>query len=319
MIDNSRYNLIMREYAARRLETATQVRSRTMEVIESVPGYRELDESIASYGVSAAKKMILGCMEDSSEIDSTIDHLTRMKKDLMVAAGFPSDYLEPVYVCPLCQDTGYRGDEKCTCLKKAIAESLFSENNLSALTKENNFEKLSYEFYQGEDLAHFKNAVQSCRDFVDKFTIDYNNLLFYGTVGTGKSFLSLCIAKELLERGYSVIYFSSSELFRVLSDVMFGRDDRTVLKSVRDNLYGAELLIIDDLGTELTNSASAAQLFSLLNERHIHSKPTIISTNLNLNELQERYADRIFSRLLERYSFLKISGPDVRRIQKFGQ
>lgn len=318
MIDNSRYKLIMREYADRRLQSENELRRRTLEVIESVPGYKELDESIASYSVSLTKRIIHGDEKAASDIDATIDHLTEMKTELMVAAGFPADYLEPVYVCPMCKDTGYVGDEKCTCLRKAISASLFKETNISALIEENNFERLSYEFYQGEDLAHFKNAVQSCRDFVDKFTIDYKNLLFYGTVGTGKSFLSLCIAKELLERGYSVIYFSSSELFRVLSDVMFGRDDRTVLNSIRESLYGSDLLIIDDLGTELTNSASATQLFSLLNERHLHSKPTIISTNLNLNELQERYADRIFSRLLERYSFLKISGPDVRRIRKFG-
>ena len=148
------------------------------------------------------------------------------------------------------------------------------------------------------------------------FNSDYHNLFFYGTVGTGKSFLSGCVAKELIESGHSVIYFSATGLFDLLSKNSFDYKNREELRETYADLYQCDLLIIDDLGTELTNQFVTSQLFALLNERHMGKKATIISTNLSLEELRNRYSERIFSRITSHYEICKLSGQDIRMYKK---
>ena len=145
---------------------------------------------------------------------------------------------------------------------------------------------------------------------------DYHNLFFYGTVGTGKSFLSGCIASELLESGHSVIYFSASGLFDALARYAFDSRAKEALSGFYEDLYHCDLLIIDDLGTEMTNTFVASQLFSCLNERHLRKNATIISTNLSLEELRDRYSDRVFSRITSHYDLCKLTGPDIRMCKK---
>jgi DNA replication protein DnaC len=132
----------------------------------------------------------------------------------------------------------------------------------------------------------------------------------------GKSFLSCCIAKELLDKGYSVLYFSSSQLFDTLKESDFGKDSKENLYTSKEDIYNCDLVVIDDLGTELTNSYISAKLFSLLNERILRGKSTIISTNLSLMELRDLYSDRIFSRISTKYKLCKLSGPDIRIYKK---
>jgi DNA replication protein DnaC len=179
-----------------------------------------------------------------------------------------------------------------------------------------NFSTLSYDYYQGEDLERFKGAVKISKDFIEKFKQDYHNILFYGTVGTGKSFLSGCIASELLKDGVSVIYFSAAGLFESLARYTFDTKEKEALSAFYQDLYNCELLIIDDLGTEITNTFVASQLFSCLNERNLRSRSTIISTNLSLEEMRDRYSDRVFSRITSSYTICKLTGKDIRMIKK---
>ena len=220
------------------------------------------------------------------------------------------------YQCSDCKDTGYIGNEKCHCFKKQIITLLYQQSNIQEMLKENNFSTLSYEFYTDEDLTHFQNAVKTCKDFIDCFNSDYHNLFFYGTVGTGKSFLSGCVAKELMDQGSSVIYFSSTALFEKLSQMSFDYNAKDELADLYEDLYSCDLLIIDDLGTKLTNNFSSSQFFSCLNERILRKKSIIISTNLSLQELRDRYSDRIFSRITSNFKLCKITGPDIRMYKK---
>jgi DNA replication protein DnaC len=158
--------------------------------------------------------------------------------------------------------------------------------------------------------------VQICQSFIKLFDKDYQNLFFYGTVGTGKSFLSCCVAKELMDRGSLVIYFSSSQLFDTLSKSTFDKDSKEAISGISEDICDCDLLIIDDLGTELTNSFVSSQLFSCLNNRHLRKKSTIITTNLSLGELRDRYSDRIFSRITSNYKVCKLTGHDIRMLKK---
>ena len=239
-----------------------------------------------------------------------------MKQELLTGAGFPEEYLSPVYDCPDCKDTGYIGSEKCHCFKQAIIDLLYEQSGIRSMLEKENFSSLSYDYYQGEDLERFKKNVTTAKNFIKTFDSDYHNLFFYGTVGTGKSFLSGCIAKELIEKGFSVIYFSAAGLFETLSRNMFDYKNTEELRSLHEDLYGCDLLIIDDLGTECINNATASMFFSLLNERHLNQKATIISTNLFLEDIQNRYSERIFSRIMNQYISLKFTGPDIRRLKR---
>ena len=318
-LTNLQYDSIIREYDQRRLRNERDNDERIAYINEHLPEYKSLGDEIASLGVTQTAKYLSGDANALSGISEQIDLLSKRRTKLLVDAGYPEDYLTVRYDCPDCKDTGYIDGKKCHCLKQTIVNLLYSQSNISELLKEDNFDSLSFDYYEGEDLVRFKSAAASAHSFADNFDRDYQNLLFYGTVGTGKSFLSCCIAKELLDSGHYVLYFSAVELFEVLSDAMFNRDSSNNPGNMRGEIYDCDLLIIDDLGTELTNSAVATQLFSLLNERHLRHRSTIISSNLSLEDLRDRYEDRIFSRLAQRYKIFRINGPDIRRIKKTDQ
>lgn len=315
-LSNQQYDSIMREYKQKQIRADEDLTLRTQEIYEAIPEYRALDEAIADFALKETMRLLSGEAGDINKSNTYIDELSLKKKELLLRSGYPEDYLTIHYECPDCHDTGFIGNEKCHCFIEASKSLLEANSNLRSILKDDNFSNISYKYYEGEDLERFKSTVDRCHKFVDNFDSQYENLLFYGTVGTGKSFLSGCIARELIISNHSVMYYSAGELFKLLTDVMFDRGDRTVLEPLRKDIYNADLLIIDDLGTELTNSATVAELFSLINERNLFERSTIISTNLGFQDLQERYADRIFSRLLEQYSFYKFSGPDIRRIRK---
>ena len=315
-LTNSQYDMILREYEAKQNRNRHLLEERTAYVYEHVEGYREIEESISSVSVEQGKKLLAGDDTALTELKSILADFSSMKKQLLSSAGLPDNYLEPVYDCPDCKDTGYLGIKKCHCFKNREITLLYEQSGIREMLENENFSALSYEYYLGEDLLRFQNAVTTCRNFINNFNSDYHNLFFYGTVGTGKSFLSGCIAKELIESGHSVIYFSASGLFDTLSKIKFDYRNTEELHKAYEDLFQCDLLIIDDLGTEYTNNFINSQLFSLINDRHLAKKAVIISTNLSLEDFRNRYSDRIFSRITSNYEICKITGPDIRMHKK---
>ncbi len=306
----------MRIYDERQLMHQHERNARLSEIREALPGYETLEREESALFLQKADLLLDGRSEDARRITEDIALIRAKKANLLSRGGYPADYLDIHYTCPQCRDTGYIDGVKCACFRQASVSLLYEQSGIRELLKQDNFDVLSYEYYGGEDLTRFQNAVTTCKNFVRNFNSDYHNLFFYGTVGTGKSFLSGCVAKELIEKGNLVIYFSATRLFNELSRCAFQRDNREELSGFLDDLFGCDLLIIDDLGTELTNSFVASQLFSCLNERHLRKKATIISTNLSLQELSDRYSERIFSRITSSYEICKLSGPDIRMYKK---
>ena len=156
-----------------------------------------------------------------------------------------------------------------------------------------------------------EDTLRICHRFIDAFGTEFQNLFFYGSVGVGKTYLSTCIAREIMNREFSVLYFSAPQLFSALSQSKFDRTDVDA-KNMNDYIFNCDLLIIDDLGSEYTNSFIAAQFFSCINERLLHRKSTIISTNLSLESIADLYTERSFSRITSSYTLLKIIGDDIR-------
>ena len=320
-LTRAQHDSIIRKYEHTRDLNRQLAEERRETVYKTIPEYRQLEESVSTISVLTARRMLEGDERALEELRSRLADISAQKKQLLQQHSFAPDYLEPLYSCPDCQDTGYITDsdghkKKCPCFRRQEMSILYEQSNIQNIFAKENFSTLSYEYYQGDDLRRFENTVNLCQNFVQNFKQGYHNLFFYGTVGTGKSFLSGCIANELLKASHSVIYFSAMGLFDTLARYAFDSSAKGELQVFHEDLYGCDLLIIDDLGTEVTNSFVTSQLFACLNERHMRQKATIISTNLSLEELRDRYSDRVFSRITSNYSLCKLTGPDIRIYKK---
>ena len=253
-----------------------------------------------------------------------IRRLSAQKTALLVSAGYPRDYLEPHFRCPDCQDTGYIGTQKCHCFRQAIIDLLYTQSNLREFLDTENFSRFSLDYYSTGIVDRVtglnakqtaRRALDECRRFVKTFDTSFENLFLYGDTGLGKTFLSHCIARELLDTTHSVIYFSAFRLFELFADATFGKSSGELPEELEHHIFDCDFLIIDDLGTELTNSFVSSQLFLILNERILRRKSTLISTNLALGTFADTYSERVFSRISSSYTMLKLIGDDI-RIQK---
>lgn len=320
-LTNTQYESILKGYEKTQDHNRRLLESRKNQVYAAIPEYRGLEDAIGSLSLSAARLLLGGDDFAYARLHSSLEENRLHRQQLLAEYGFPADYLDPIYTCPCCKDTGYVREEgglsvKCHCFRRKELELLYDQSNIRDMVARENFSTLSYEYYQGEDLDRFQAAVAISQKFVENFKEDYRNLFFYGTVGTGKSFLSGCIADCLLGAGYSVIYFSAASLFETLARYSFGWKEKDCLQDFYQDLYGCDLLIMDDLGTEITNSFVTSQLFACLNERALRKKSILISTNLSLEELRDRYSDRIFSRVTSNFTLCKFTGPDIRICKK---
>lgn len=318
-LTNSQYDSILRQYDAKQSQNRQIAEERTTKLYQQEPRLGELDRKISEASLTQAKRLLDGDSSALLHLKAQLKNFQAQKKTLIQDMGYPSDYLNPPYECPDCKDTGYIGNEKCHCFKQAAINLLYMQSNIRQILEEENFDTFSFEFYSEQQknsltglssLDSAKHAVFECHNFVDNFDQSFENLLLYGDTGIGKTFLSHCIAKELIDSGHSVIYFSSSELFDLFSKKVF--DKEVEASEQYRHIFDCDLLIIDDMGTEFSNSFTNSQLFQCLNQRIIQKKSTLISTNLNQEGLSTNYSDRIASRIFSNYTFIKLFGDDIR-------
>ncbi len=312
-LSRAQYDAIMRTYEDRRLANRHILERRREEVYGRIPGYRGLEEELGASSLDFSKKLIGGDADALQELRRKVSSIFEKKKELLVQNGFPQDYLEPVYACSACKDTGYVDGKKCRCLKQAEIRALYRQSSIESVLGEENFDKLSYEYYNDSDVEKMRRIVSECRHFADAFDDGYENLLLNGSVGVGKTFLTNCIAKQLLDSGHSVIYFTAYDLFETLAKCAFHSESAgDDLLALHEDVFSCDLLIIDDLGTEVTNFFVVSQLFVILNERNNRKKSTLISTNLSLEELNDKYSERVFSRIYGYYKMIRIEIDDIR-------
>ena len=315
-LNNTQTDSIMQEYDRRQMDRHRLIEARKKEIYEVLPEYRELENKIASESIKAGLASLSGGSDaDTESLKDTIEELKRKKGLLLTGAGYSINYLNPPYICPDCKDTGFIGTEMCHCFKQAKLDGTYRQSNAKMLLKEENFENISHEYHTGEELTHFIEAEKASRNLVANFEFEHGNILFKGTAGTGKSYLSNCIANALIQKGYSVIYFSTVSLFEKISSYKFGKDKYFTDNPLQD-IYTCDLLVIDDLGSELTNQFVCSELFSIVNERHLRDKSTVISTNLDYSEISLRYTERTFSRIYSYYDVFDLSGNDIRVYKK---
>ena len=238
-------------------------------------------------------------------------------REILTDRGLPEDYLEPRYVCSACGDTGVRDGKLCDCfralLRKTAYEALCEESPMRL----SRFEDFSLSYYRDdpEALEQMESVLAFCRNYAEGFDLNSRSVLMTGETGLGKTHLSLAIAGAVIEKGYGVVYGSAQKLFARMEREKFGKADRPD-GTTETMLETCDLLILDDLGAEYSTQLSRAQLGSLIDTRMLAGRPTVISTNLTIRELEERYSRRIASRIIGEYVILMFAGHDVRQLKK---
>ena len=293
---------------------------------QKLPRLEEIGNEIVSLSVRMAKLALGGnAAEESEALSRRMDALAEERRVLLASAGFPEDQLEERYDCLICGDTGFVDGEKCSCFLREESRLLYAQANLDTALREETFDHFSPDYYD-PDLLDDEGisardtalaALEAAKQFVENFGKEYENLYLYGEVGTGKTFLTHCIASALLDRDVRVLYFTSAQLFDILGKATFRRDEE--FSCAAGDILSCDLLIIDDLGSELTNSFVTSQLFTCVNERILGKRPTIISTNLSLAECRDLYTERVASRITGYYRIIRLFGNDIRyqkQIQK---
>ena len=312
-LTNKQFDTIMQHYDDIQKENRDLLAAKEQEIRKKIPQYFQFGQEINSLRVKRAKASLSKNEAFVSQCLKEEQDLIEKRDKLLLSEGYPADYLSMTYHCPICKDKGLLSDNrtKCTCFISAQTKLLFEQSGIYELIKTQNFDTLSYEYFDKEHVAGYQNAVTIAKNFITNFNSDYQNLLFYGNVGTGKTFLTCCIAKELMEQGISVTYCSAEQLFRMLVDLRF-QEDKDSYFSFMEDIHARDVLIIDDLGTETVTERVRSDLFTCLNNRDMAHKSTIISTNLSIEELNKRYSERIFSRMSSHFTFCKFDGPDIR-------
>ncbi len=320
-LSNSQHNAIMRTYDKQQFQNRHEQEERIAEVFKRIPVMKELDDSISTRAVASARRLLDGDQQALTELREEIADLREQKAILLKAHGYPDNYMEMQYQCQDCHDTGYYDGKKCHCFRQSEMKYLYAQSNIEDIISIENFSTFSFDYYDDTEAIpvfnktvkeYMKYVLTTCKNFAENFSRDGGNLLFTGPTGTGKTFLTNCIAKELIDKYHSVIYLSANDLFEILSRNRFDYQSEEEMKSMYQYILDCDLLIIDDLGTELNNSFTSSQLFYCINERQNSNKSTIISTNHPMNELRDRYSERVTSRLTSQYKVIPLYGYDIR-------
>lgn len=311
------YKRIRAEYETKNIEAKAAAEARRAELQSRFPEIREIDATLSKTGMRILGEAMKGSEGLSGRIDrlrSEIEELSAIRAQILESHGFPADYSAVKYECEKCEDTGFVGTKMCECFRRRLTLAGYESSGIGRLLKKQSFESFDLSFYKRDraEYEQMRENLEFCRKYVENFgKDDCKNLLLFGNTGLGKTHLSTSVAKELIDAGHDVLYVTAHSLFSEFEKEHFGKD----ASADTARFFSAELLIIDDLGTEASTKFTVSCLYNLLNTRLNTESATIINTNLNHAELMQTYSDRIVSRILGEYAQLKFAGQDV-RLQK---
>lgn len=316
---NKYINEILNEYERLQEDAKQKQKQRFDEIYRKFPKVREIDDKIKSIGFDIASSIFKEINIESyiEEQKKAITDLRMEKAEILASNNYPVDYLDIKYLCPKCKDTGYILNEKCSCFRQKLIDKYYQQSNLKDILKRENFDNFQINYYSNtvdkeQGLSPRKNMeeiVNYCIGFYKNFDRLNESLLFSGSSGLGKTFLSNCIAKELLDKGKVVIYQTSSNLIDILRSLRFEENGS---KDQIEEIMNCDLLVIDDLGTESNTAYSHSELFNIINLRILGNKKMIISTNLTIGDIHNNYPERITSRIYGHFKIFEFFGDDIR-------
>lgn len=305
--------------AKRRQENEINRQKRIDEVYNKIPTMASLEKNIKELGFTIINQTLAG--EQTSSLEEKLKKLRDLKEKLLVENGFSKDYMDLKYHHDLCKDTGFVGNSMCSCRKQLIIDENYNLSNIKNLIEKENFSNFddmlfddnpygNYPLTPRENIRFVKNSLMK---YINNFSNESTNIYIFGDVGRGKTFLLNSVAKELLDRNYSVLYMTSSSLFKFLNDYNWAFEEQRYKHQEKyDFILDCDLLIIDDLGSEYPSKNNTSNLFDIVNTRMISQKPILFSTNFDEDMLTETYGPRIFSRIVGNSQVYEIFGKDLR-------
>ncbi len=304
--------LKIKDMIAKRKERAeANADLRRAELAARSPEIREIDAELRGVGLQIFRAACRG--EDMTPIRERNLSLSERRRNLIVALGYPKGYDEPDYTCKKCSDTGFIDDARiCSCFKEALTILNIESSGMGKLIEKQSFENFDLTWYEGEAKIRAEFIVRTAKSFADNFGKRGDNLLLIGNTGTGKTHISTAIAKEIITRGFDVLYDSAQNIISDFEADKFKSGYSAQYEPKAEKYLECDLLIIDDLGAEFTNQFTVSCLYNLINTRKNRGLSTIISTNLSAEELTAKYEGRISSRIIGEYTVLPFLGRDHR-------
>ncbi len=326
-MENVSLKFYLKEYEQKRALANKKAEEKKRAIYLKYPELEELDRKIASSSISSIKSILQSGDANIKDVEKNVNDTKIKRQELMKKYGISEDDFKPIFECPICNDEAFvkteQGTDLCSCIKQKIFDDNFNKSNIYNI-KNSTFDDFRLDLYSDEpNESVYKTSISPrenmikikklAENFVENFdNSDTKNLLFCGNTGLGKTFLSTCIANELIKRGKSVLYVSASTMFDEIIDYKFGKTKNNLMESC----LAADLLIIDDLGTETLNQLKQTEIFNVINSRLLNQNgkvtKTIISTNLSLQEIYETYEERISSRIIGNYDSCLFFGEDIR-------
>lgn len=320
----------LRRFQADKERRSAQMEQRRAEIYRRVPAVERIDRELST----TAARIVAAAFSEGGDPDKALEDLAagnlalqRERAELLVGAGYPYDCLDGEPECSLCRDSGYLpGGEPCRCLMAYYTQE--QNRRLSKLLDLGNqsFATFSLDWYSREvwpeygrsPLENMKIIREICGDYARTFPRCQGNLLFTGAPGLGKTFLSACIAREVGARGFSVVYDTAGHVFQQFESGKFGRENPFEEDPDREvNRYlNCDLLIMDDVGTEMLTSFVQSAFYRIVNDRLVNRRKTVLSTNLPMAELERRYGGAAASRIRGEYQMLRFFGEDIRVLKR---
>jgi len=319
---NNIYDEINSEYLYMREQNKAKQEKIILQIYKEIPRIKEVDEQISKLALNAASKILKGNAKPElaiQKMQKEIKALTDEKAKLLSDAKYLPSAMDDIYCCGICRDKGFVDGKRCFCYLQKRNALLQKYSNIK-INARNSFEKFNPSLFS--DLSDPKYGISPRENIQSVYKIAHSfaegecngvkNLLFYGATGLGKTFTSDCIAKRYIERGKTVFYMSAPKMFTIFENYKFGRDVSLEAQRIISSVGSAQLLVIDDLGTEFKNSYSDSILFDIINSRIIDDAPMIISTNLSIKDLKHIYSERICSRIIGNFNEVLFFGDDLR-------
>ena len=320
---NQAYQEIMESYRTQQELSKAARKRRRLDLYERLPKLAEIDLKMSQISAEISKTLLKSPQKTEvllNGLKRELDALRGEKAVLLTDRGIPPHYLDLEYKCKKCKDTGFLEDNsRCSCFKQKLISKAYEMSGIEQQLDKQNFNHFNLSVFSTqhlpkEKLTQRENMMQILSEseaFVSAFP-KAQNLLFYGSSGLGKTYMCNCIAKALLDKGFSVIYQTPFSIINILEKRTFTDKNNTFIQMAYDQLFEVDLLIIDDLGTESANSFTISEFYNIINSRILKDKSTIISTNIKLSEIASFYNDRIDSRLKGHYRIMRFFGPDIR-------
>lgn len=313
------YEQARRELDRRRNSAEKVQKAHHDEIASKFPELLQIEQDMAKAGLSVIKALGMG--------DDSVDYIKRLEKasldaqkkraELLKANGYPEDYLKVKYFCSKCGDKGFKDGFMCSCHKQILKNNAYNKLCSQFPVDKCTFGNFDLNYYpdSGSDITPRKRMTavfDYCKSYAENFTTRSPGLLMLGQTGLGKTHLSLAIAGQVINRGYGVIYASAQNILNKLESEKFGKGDSD---DTQQKLIECDLLILDDLGTEFSTQFTVSVIYNIINSRLLSSKPTIISTNLTMEQLEKTYSQRVSSRILSEYTLLRFDGTDIRQLK----